>query len=175
MKLEWCDLVSNCLNNTQVYLEKQKQEHPTLKQWFTNFIPGSAMVGGNASELSERQQSLHMQISETKHQISKVHICIHVAFAIRHKENDQLETVSFSSQQILNTKGHVSYSHMKSKQRRCHGNVNLCSVDHRSRLYKTWDEPTRPTWTWRLLHKESVNLTGNVPLAFSLYIHVNHD
>lgn len=33
-------------------------------------------------------------------------------------------------------------------------------------LYKRWGEPTRPTWTWRPLHKESANLTGNVLLAY---------
>lgn len=106
--------------------------------------------------------------------ISKVHICIHVALAMQHKENNQLETVLSSSRLILKIKRHVSYSHEKSKQRSCHSNVNLCSVDRRQRLYKTWDEPTRPTWAWRLPHKESVNSTGTVPLAFSLYIHVNH-
>lgn len=50
MKSGWCDLVSNCLNNTHVYLEKQKQQ-----QWFTHFIPGGAMEETNVSELSERQ------------------------------------------------------------------------------------------------------------------------
>lgn len=52
-------------------------------------LPGGATRKQNAaSDLSERQQSLHIQICEcrciqTKHQISKLQICIHVAFAVQ--------------------------------------------------------------------------------------------
>lgn len=131
--------ISNCLNNVQVYLEQTQTGTPSPKTLIYSVYTWRCRGEKNAvSKLSERQQNLHNQISqyrciETKHQISKVRICIHRAPVGGHKQTDQLYDILFLfSHLILDTKINAAYPCVRSKQPRCGGDMKLCSVGNKT-------------------------------------------